>query len=254
MSPADWLPLLFELSDRADAIALRWFRSESLPIDRKPDRSLVTKADLEIEQAILDHVANVRPELGVFGEEHGERKGEGDARLIVDPIDATANFARGIPIFGSLLGIEVAGEIVAGMVSAPALKRRWHAARGAGAWEADRRMRVSAVSAIADAQLFHGSLAGGEAVPGTERITALIDASWRQRGFGDFWQHVLVADGCGEIAVDPIVKPWDIAPLQVIVEEAGGRATTTRGERSIYGGTLVTSNGHLHDVALAAFR
>jgi histidinol-phosphatase len=90
-------------------------------------------------------------------------------------------------------------------------------------------------------------------VPGTERIPRLIEASWRQRGFGDFWQHVLVADGCGEIAVDPIVKPWDIAPLQVIVEEAGGRATTTRGERSIYGGTLVTSNGRLHDVALAAF-
>ena len=173
--------------------------------------------------------------------------------MIVDPIDATFNFARGIPIFGSLLGLEVAGEIVAGMVSAPALKRRWHAARGAGAWEGERRMRVSAVAEISDAQIFHGSLAGGEAVPGTERIPRLIEASWRQRGFGDFWQHVLVADGCGEIAVDPIVKPWDIAPLQVIVEEAGGRATTTRGERSIYGGTLVTSNGRLHDVALAAF-
>ena len=253
MSPTDWLSLLFALSDRADSIAMRWFRSASLPVDRKPDRSLVTKADLEIEQAIRDLVAAERPGLGVFGEEHGETRGEGDARLIVDPIDATANFARGIPVFGTLLGIEVAGEIVAGMVSAPALGRRWHAARGAGAWEGERRMHVSAVAELADAQVFHGSLAGAEAVPGTEKIPALLEGSWRQRGFGDFWQHVLVADGCGEIAVDPTVKPWDIAPLQVLVEEAGGRATTLDGERSIHGGSLVTSNGRLHARALAAF-
>lgn len=254
MAPADWIPFLAELSDRADAIAMRYFRAADLPIDRKPDRSLVTKADLEIEHAIRDHVAATRPELGVFGEEHGERLGDGEARVIVDPIDATANFARGIPVFACLLGIETAGEVVAGMVSAPALQRRWHAARGAGAWEGTRRMRVSAVAELADAQVFHGSLAGAEAVPGTERIAALIAGSWRQRGFGDFWQHVLVADGCGELALDPVVKPWDVAPLQVLVEEAGGRATTITGERSIYGGTLVTSNGVLHDVALAAFR
>lgn len=261
MAPSDWIPLLHELSDRADAIAMRYFQSEGLPIDRKPDRSLVTKADLEIEQAIRDHVAATRPELGVFGEEGGERAGEGDSgvRVIVDPIDATANFARGIPIFATLLGVETgtggdAAEVVAGMVSAPALHRRWHAARGAGAWAGTRRLHVSAVTGLADTQIFHGSLAGAEAVPGTERIPGLLEGSWRQRGFGDFWQHVLVAEGCGEIAVDPIVKPWDIAPLQILVEEAGGKATTIAGDRSIYGGSLVTSNGRMHEIALAAFR
>jgi histidinol-phosphatase len=142
---------------------------------------------------------------------------------------------------------------VAGLVSAPALHQRWHAARGQGAFAGERRLAVSRVTAIEDAQVFHGSLAGAEAVPGTERIPALLQRSWRQRGVGDFWQHVLVAEGCGELSLDPIVKPWDIAPLQVIVEEAGGRATTVTGERSIYGGSLVCSNGLLHAVALAAF-
>jgi histidinol-phosphatase len=248
----DWLPFLHELADAADSISTPYFRRTDLSVERKPDRSLVTVADLEIETAMRDLVAKRHPELGVFGEEHGELESKSGARLIVDPIDATANFARGIPIFATLLAIEDDGEIVAGMVSAPALHQRWHAARGEGAFCGSRRLSVSRVRALEDAQVFHGSLAGAEAVPGTERIPALLQKTWRQRGVGDFWQHVLVAEGCGEIAIDPIVKPWDIAPLQVIVEEAGGLATTVQGERSIYGGSLVCSNGALHAAALAA--
>lgn len=249
----DWLPLLQELADAADAISTRYFRRSDLPVERKPDRSLVTAADLEVESAMRDLVAKRHPELGVFGEEQGEHHGSSGSRLIVDPIDATANFARGLPIFATLLAIEVDGEVVAGLVSAPALHQRWHAARGQGAFAGTRPLRVSRVASMADAQVFHGSLAGAEAAPGTERIPGLLQQSWRQRGVGDFWQHVLVAEGCGEIAIDPVVKPWDIAPLQVIVEEAGGLATTVSGERSIYGGSLLCTNGVLHATALAAF-
>jgi histidinol-phosphatase len=253
MNSSDWLPLLHDLADQADAISTRYFRASDLPVERKADRSLVTKADLEVESAIRETMARRRPELGVFGEEQGEQQGRSGSRLIVDPIDATANFARGIPIYATLLAIEVDGEIVAGLVSAPALHQRWHASRGNGAYCQGRQLQVSRVSALQDAQIFHGSLAGAEAVPNTQKIPALLAGSWRQRGVGDFYQHMLVAEGCGELALDPIVMPWDIAPLQLIVEESGGKATTVTGERTIYSGSLVTSNGLLHEVALAAF-
>lgn len=253
MDAPDWLPLLHDLADEADAISTRYFRTRDLPVEHKADRSLVTKADLEVESAIRDTMARRHPELGVFGEEHGEQRGSSGGRLIVDPIDATANFARGLPIYATLLAMEIEGEIVAGLVSAPALHERWHAARGAGAWSGERRLQVSRVSAIEDAQIFHGSLAGSEAVPNTQKIPALLSKSWRQRGVGDFYQHMLVAAGCGEIALDPIVMPWDIAPLQIIVEEAGGQATTMSGERNIHAGSLVSSNGRMHALALAAF-
>ncbi|MEX1365002.1 MAG: inositol monophosphatase family protein [Nannocystaceae bacterium] len=251
MPTFDWLPLLTDLADLADRISTGYFRSSDLPVEHKPDRSLVTKADLEVESAVRDELARRHPELGVFGEEHGEHEGRSGARLIVDPIDATANFARGLPIYATLLAIEDEGEVVAGLVSAPALHQRWHAARGQGAYAGTRRLQVSRVGAIEDAQIFHGSLAGAEAAPGTERIPGLLARSWRQRGLGDFYQHVLVAEGCGEIAIDVVVKPWDIAPLQVIVEEAGGKATALDGSRSIYAGSLVTGNPAMHAVALA---
>jgi histidinol-phosphatase len=254
MDPALWLPFLRELTDRADAISTQYFRADDLRIDRKADASPVTQADLEVEAAIRDRVRVSHPELGVVGEEHGEEPGAGETRLIIDPIDATANFARGIPVFATLLAIEHAGEVVAGLVSAPALHTRWHAARGHGAWCGDRRMRVSAIDSLPEAQIFHGSLAGSEAVRGvTDRIPPLLARTRRQRGFGDFYQHMLVADGCGEIAIDPVVMPWDVAPLLVILEEAGGKATTLAGKRNIAGGSLVTSNGRLHAEALAAF-
>jgi histidinol-phosphatase len=252
MNPSDWLSLLEVLADRADAIALRYFRTGDLHVRRKVDRSLVTRADLEIEETARRFLAEGHPELGVFGEEHGEQ-GDRTTRLIIDPIDATANFARGIPVFATLLAIEHEGRIEAGLVSAPALGQRWQAARGTGAYSGGRRIRVSGVSALEDAQVFHGSLAGAEAVPATARVPSLLARSLRQRGFGDFYQHVLVAEGAGEVACDPVVNPWDIAPLQIIVEEAGGRATTLSGTRDIYAGSLISTNGHLHQTVLSHF-
>jgi histidinol-phosphatase len=250
----DWLPFLTDLADVADEIALRHFGSAELGVDEKPDMTPVTEADRGIEAAIRGLCRERHPELGIFGEEEGETAGSSPTRLIVDPIDATRNFVRGIPVFATLLAIEHEREVVAGMVSAPALLRRWSAARGRGAFTGSRRMQVSSVTDLARAQLFHGSLGGSEAKQLPPGLPGLIRATDRQRGFGDFYQHVLVAEGAGEIALDPIVHPWDIGPLQVLVEEAGGRATTVDGGRDIYGGSLVCSNGVLHDEVLRALR
>jgi len=254
VQPGEWLRVLTLLANEADAIALRYFRASDLHVTSKPDRSWVSQADLEIESTVRDILVREHPGVGVFGEELGAEAGRGAVRLIIDPIDATANFVRGIPIFATLLAIEDGDTIVAGLVSAPALGQRWSAARGGGAWCGDRRIRVSGVESLADAQVFHGSLAGIEAVPQTARIPSLLAMTRRQRGLGDFYQHALVAEGCGEIAVDPIAQPWDVAPLVVLVEEAGGRATTLEGSRSIYEGSFVSSNGLLHETALSAFR
>jgi len=246
----DWLPFLSELADRADAVAMRWFRAAGLRVEDKADQSPVTEADRAIE-AMARTVARERhPELGVLGEEEGAA-GDSGLRLIVDPIDGTRNFVRGIPVFATLLAIEDAGEVEAGVVSAPALHARWHAARGAGAFRDGRRLHVSAARSLQDALLFHSNLGPQESGPpaGFIRLVARVA---RTRGFGDFYQHMLVAEGAGEIAIDPVMHPWDIAALQVIVEEAGGRATSLTGERSIHAMSLVTSNGALHDAALDA--
>jgi len=246
----DWLPFLSELADRADALAMRWFRAAGLRVEDKADQSPVTEADRAIE-AMARTVARERhPELGVLGEEEGAA-GDGGLRLIVDPIDGTRNFVRGIPVFATLLAIEVAGEVVAGVVSAPALHARWHAARGVGAFRDGRRLHVSAARSLQDALLFHGNLGPQESAPPTA-FMRLVARVARTRGFGDFYQHMLVAEGAGEIAIDPVMHPWDIAALQVMVEEAGGRATSLTGERSIHAMNLVTSNGALHDAALDA--
>ena len=171
--------------------------------------------------------------------------------MIIDPIDGTRNYVRGIPIFGVLLAIEVGGEVAAGLVSAPALHTRWHGARGAGAFRDGMRIGVSSVGTLESALLLHGNLGVAEPAPpfGFAALAGKVD---RTRGFGDFYQHMLVAEGAGEIAIDPAANPWDIAALQVIVEEAGGRATALDGTRSIYAGSLVSSNGMLHQQALEA--
>ena len=254
MTTVQWLALLTEIADRADAIALRHFRRDGLRVEEKPDLSPVTEADQAIEEAARSLARQRHPELGLLGEEQGAAPGsDGAARLIIDPIDGTRNFVRGIPVFGTLLAIEQQGEIVAGLASAPALRTRWHAARGAGAFEGNRRLRVSAVRDLAHALAFHGSLGKGETPP-PAALSTLLGRVDRTRGFGDFYQHVLVAQGSGELAVDTEVKPWDVAPLLVIVEEAGGQATSLQGERRIDGGSFMTSNGLVHQAALAALR
>ncbi len=251
MAPADWLPFLTELADRADALARRWFRAAGLRVAEKPDLSPVTEADRAIEAMARRLVREHHPQLGVLGEEEGDAPGSAETRLIIDPIDGTRNFVRGIPVFATLIAIETSGEVVAGVASAPALAARWHAARGSGAFRDGQRIRVSRIASLERATLFHGNLGPGEAGP-PPRITELIVRVERTRGFGDFLQHMFVAEGAGEVAIDPVMQPWDIAAPQVIVEEAGGRATGLGGERSIFAGSLVTSNGPLHESALQA--
>jgi len=253
MSPADWLPFLTELADRADELSRRWFRAAGLRVAEKSDLSPVTEADQAIEAMARRLVRENHPELGVLGEEEGEAPGTAETRLIVDPIDGTRNFVRGIPVFATLVAIETRGEVVAGVASAPALGARWHAARGSGAFRDGQRIRVSRIASLEHATLFHGNLGPGEAGP-PPGITELIARVERTRGFGDFYQHMLVAEGAGEAAIDPVVHPWDIAALQVIVEEAGGRATGLSGERSIRAKSLLTSNGLLQDSILAILR
>jgi histidinol-phosphatase len=250
MSPADWLRFLAEIAEQTDEIALRHFRNSKLGVSTKADTSPVTEADLAIEERVRTLIRQRHPRVGVLGEEHGEISRGGEARLIIDPIDATYNFIRGIRVFATLLAIEEGGEIVAGLVSAPAMGERWWAARGEGAFGNGRRIRVSEVSLAAEAQLFHGSLYGAESAPITDRLLRLGRTTHRQRGFGDFWQHCLVAEGAGEIAIDPIVQPWDIAPLMVLLEEAGGRASSLQGDRTIYAGSLLSTNGRLHSHAI----
>jgi histidinol-phosphatase len=249
---AAWLPFLFEVADAADAIALQFFRARNLRVDEKPDLSPVTEADRAIETMARRLLAARHPQLGILGEEQGETPGATrQTRLIIDPIDGTRNFVRGIPIFGVLLAIEIDGEVTAGLASAPALQTRWHGARGAGAFRDGVRIGVSGVGTLDSALLLHGNLGVAEPAP-PSGFTALAGRVDRTRGFGDFYQHMLVAEGAAEIAIDPAANPWDIAALQVIVEEAGGRATALDGTRSIYAGSLVSSNGMLHQQALEA--
>ena len=248
-----WLPLLTEIADTADEIALRYFRRADLGVSTKSNQTPVSEADLAIESATRKLVSARHPDLGMLGEEEGAT-GSTTERFILDPIDATRNFVRGIPVFATLIAVEIEGEIVAGLVSAPALGTRWHAERGHGAWSGDRRISVSRIASWSEAQVFHGSLGGSERSKWSPRIAELSARAHRDRGFGDFWQHVLVAEGAGEVALDPGVSAWDVAPLMVIVEEAGGRATSVEGERTIYGNSLVTSNGVMHELAIAALR
>ena len=251
MAPPPWLSLLESIADRADEIALRHFRRQGLRVEEKPDLSPVTEADQAIEESARALLRQRHPGLGLLGEEFGAQAGTDGTRLIIDPIDGTRNFVRGIPVFGTLLALEERGEIVAAVASAPALRTRWRAARGFGAFEGNQRLHVSAVRELRQALVFHGSVGQGEG-PLPPAVRAFIASADRTRGFGDFYQHVLVAQGAGELAIDIGVKPWDVAALLLIAEEAGGRATTLEGERRIDGGSLVTSNGVLHQAALAA--
>ena len=250
---ATWLQLLHEIADGADGIALRHFRRADLRVDDKQDGSPVSEADQAIEAMAREIVGRRVPGLGVYGEEEGETKPTGnDARLIIDPIDGTRNFVRGIPVFASLLAIEEAGRLVAGVVSAPAMRLRWYAARGSGAFLGPRRLHVSSIHDLARAHLFHGDLSGRVEGRLPPALPALLKRVERTRGFGDFYQHMLVAEGAGEIALDVKMQPWDIAAVKIIVEEAGGRSTSFAGADGVNVPNLVSSNGLVHDAVLEA--
>jgi histidinol-phosphatase len=198
------LAFALELADLADAISLERFQADDLVVETKPDLSPVTEADRAVERALRKRIAEARPDHGVVGEELGAEE-RGDARWILDPIDGTKNYVRGIPVFGTLIALHREGAVVLGVVSAPALRRRWWAARGAGAFADGRPIRVSRVAELADAVLAYSSLGSWEEHGLGERFTALARRCWRTRGFGDFWSHMLVAEGAADIACEPEV-------------------------------------------------
>ena len=248
--------LLEELANKADAIAMRFFRANEIRIDRKDDGTAVTQADRGVEQMAREKVAASGLMMDVLGEEMGGENAKGPAttdraRLIIDPIDGTEEFSRGIATFGTLLGIECDGEIVAGMASAPALGVRWWAYRGEGAFRNGKRIHVSNVEKLNAGMAFTGGTGPNKNREKIQKMRRLLDAARHGRSLGGFWQHMLVAEGATEAALDLHSKAWDLAPLGLIVEEAGGRATDVEGKRSIYSGNMLSTNGKIHDEVLA---
>lgn len=245
------LALALRLADVADAITVDRFRAQDLRVVAKPDLTPVSDADLAVEEELRRLLADQRPADAVLGEEHGVT-GSGPRQWVIDPIDGTKNFVRGAPVWATLIALLVDGRVEVGVVSAPALRRRWWAARGQGAFADGVPISVSSVSALSDAFLSYSSLPGWEDKGLLDRVLQLSRDCWRTRAFGDFWSHVLVAEGSVDASFEPEVSLWDLAALQVIVEEAGGRFTSLAGEARPDGGSVVCSNGLLHDEVLAA--
>jgi histidinol-phosphatase len=247
------LALALHLADAADAITLERFRAQDLEVSSKPDLTPVSDADLAVEEALRTLLAAERPDDAILGEEHGVT-GTGPRQWVIDPIDGTKNFVRGAPVWASLIALLVDGRVEVGVVSAPALGRRWWAARGEGAFADGTPIRVSSVGTLSDAFLSYSSLTGWADAGRLDGVLRLSETVWRTRAFGDFWSHVLVAEGAVDASFEPEVSLWDLAPLQVIVEEAGGRFTSLDGEARPDGGSVVCSNGLLHDEVLAELR
>jgi histidinol-phosphatase len=253
--PDDDLSLALTLADAADAISTGRFGALDLRVETKPDDTPVTDADRAVERAVRDTLERRRPGDSVLGEEYGT-SGTGARRWVLDPIDGTKNFVRGVPVWATLIALMEAEEVYVGVVSAPALGRRWWASRGQGAWLSvfggpPRRVRVSGVAALADASLSHTGGRWEDAPGGRAGLDALTRQVWRERGYGDFWQHAMVAEGVLDLATEPEVSLWDLAALAVLVEEAGGTLTDLHGRRGPAGGSVLSSNGLLHEPALA---
>jgi histidinol-phosphatase len=222
-------------------------------VESKPDLTPVTEADRGAEQLLREWIGRERPDDAIVGEEYGET-GSGRRRWILDPIDGTKSYARGIPIWATLIALEVDGQMQVGVASAPALGSRWWAARGEGAYANGERIRVSGVAVVEDALLCYTSGPSFEDYGLGEQFRAFAARCWAARGFADFWGHVLVAEGSADISVEPVMNLWDNAPLQVIVEEAGGRFSDLDGAPRADGGNALSTNGLLHDEALVALR
>jgi histidinol-phosphatase len=238
------LDFAHELADLADAITMSRFRALDLNVETKPDLSPVSDADRAAEEAIRDRVRASGRDEAVLGEEFGDDGG--DTKWIVDPIDGTKSYVRGVPIWATLLALERDGVVELGLVSAPALGRRWWALRGEGAFAAGERCRVSSISRIEDCAI---TVTSARRMPDGWRT--LVQRAWSNRGLGDFWQYCLVAEGSVDIACDPVMQIWDYAAVKILVEEAGGRCTTFTGGEPEPLGSFVATNGRLHDEAVA---
>jgi histidinol-phosphatase len=241
-------------------MTLARFRSADLVVERKPDLSPVTEADRAVETALRRRLADERPHHDVLGEEMGETPAEGGDgrpwRWVLDPIDGTKNYVRGVPVWGTLISLQHEGRTALGVVSAPAIGRRWWAASGEGAFANGEALQVSPVAKLADAWVSYDDLPSFDRLGLADALLGLGRRVWRLRGYSDFWAHMLVAEGAVDAAVyaEPGVKLWDLAPLKIIVEEAGGRFTDLAGTATDAGDSAVSSNGLLHDEVLAAFR
>jgi histidinol-phosphatase len=232
-----------ELADAADALTLPRFRATDLRVETKPDLTPVTDADHAVERMMRERIAHDRRGEGVLGEEEGDDGGS--VRWIIDPIDGTKNFSRGIPVWSSLIALEREGRVVCGVASAPALGHRWWAARGEGSFRDGERIEVSRIASLQEATVSF-SRSGLD----DPKLLDLARRAWHAQPFSDFWAHLLVAEGAVEVSVEHSMSTWDNAALQVIVEEAGGRFSDLHGEARIDGGSGVSTNGLLHDLVI----
>lgn len=254
-SRAQDLDLALKIADAADLITSSRYQSQDLVITTKPDNTPVTDADKATEAAIREILAHERPADGLLGEEFGEALNTGSRYWVIDPIDGTKNFMRGVPTWSTLIALIEDGEVVVGVASAPALCRRWYAAQGQGAFVTfaggpAKRISVSKVSTIEDASVTYSDFVGwGEKRPAFD---ALVENAWRSRGFGDFWSHMLVAEGAADVAAEPVLALWDMAALDIIVREAGGTFTSINGEPGPHHGSGLSTNGLLHGEVLRA--
>jgi histidinol-phosphatase len=251
----DDLRLALVIADQVDAQTMARFKALDLHVESKPDHTPVTDADRSAEEIIRGQLSRSRGRDAVLGEEFGAT-GHGSRRWIVDPIDGTKNFVRGVPVWATLIALAEGDEIVVGVVSAPALGRRWWAAQGTGAWtgrslSSAARLQVSGVRDIADASMSYSSLSGWEERGRLPHFLDLSRQTWRTRAYGDFWSYMLVAEGAVDIAVEPELELYDMAALVPIVTEAGGRFTSLAGVDGPFGGNAAVTNGHLHDHVLA---
>ena len=249
---AAFLALALQMADAADVITMAHFRSRTLEVLTKADRTEVTIADRETEHKLRALIATSHPEHGVLGEEHGEHLAEARSRWILDPIDGTSNYVRGVPLWATLLALETNGTLEVGVVSAPALGARWWASRGGGAFANGAAIHVSGIAKLSEAFLSYSE--GPWVAKGWRHaIDELRHRCGRERAFGDFWQHMLVAEGAIDVAAEAIVNLWDLAALQIIVEEAGGVFTDLDGIAHPGGGSALATNGLLHHEVLALF-
>ena len=267
----DDLALAHALADLADAITLDRYQAQDLVITNKPDNTPVTDADRAVETAIREALATHRPTDGLVGEEFGSDKGTSGRYWVIDPIDGTKNFMRGVPTWATLIAlvsVDASGveEVVVGIASAPALARRWSAAKGHGAFvrfnsgnndelledfdsaSIDKKMSVSKVKELSDASISYSDFVGwGDRL---EPFQKMLANAWRTRGIGDFWSHMLVAEGAVDVAIEPSLAVWDMAALDIIVREAGGTFTNTAGQNGPFGGSGVSTNGFLHNAVI----
>lgn len=255
MNP-DWrnrYELAIQTAQRAGQLALRYFDSD-FHTEWKDDRSPVTVADREAEALLRTTLLGAFPNDGFLGEESGDTPGASGFRWIIDPVDGTRNFVRRIPLWGTLVGLEYRSETIAGVVEVPALRQTYRALRGGGAYRGERRINVSTVDRLSEATIFYTSLSWFVRAGRQEAFLEMVRHTQTQRGYGDFYGHVLVAEGAGELMVEHGVHIWDVAAIQPIVEEAGGKFTDWNGKSTIHRPDVVISNGLVHDEALAILK